>query len=94
MAEFHNSSRDLRSNRVLLRFCVRMTILIVFSAFGSVGFARSLAALAAMSTLLCAVLATTKRETFFGAELNYWDEAVAYAALYFLIGGINLPAPA
>jgi hypothetical protein len=46
-----------------------------------------------MSTLLCAVLATARREAFFGAELNYWDEAVAYAAIYFLIGGVNLPAP-
>jgi len=94
MAELQNLPRDIRSHQVLFRFCVRMTILIVFSAFGAVGFARSLAALAAMSTLLCAVLATMKREAFFGAELNYWDEAVAYAALYFLIGGINLPAPA
>jgi hypothetical protein len=29
-----------------------------------------------------------------GAQLSYWDEVVAYAALYFLIGGINLPSPA
>jgi hypothetical protein len=34
-----------------------------------------------------------KREMFLGTRLNYWDEAVAYAALYFLIGGIDLPAP-
>jgi hypothetical protein len=71
-----------------------MTILVAFSAFGGVGFARSLAALAAMSTILCAVLATAKREAFFGAELNYFDEAVAYATLYFLIGGVNLTTPA
>ena len=94
MAELQNPPRDLKSGQVLLRFCVRMCILAAFSAFGGVGFARSLAALAAMSTLLCAVLATAKRETFLGAELNYWDEAAAYAALYCLIGGVNLPAPA
>ena len=93
MAKLDNPSQDLRSDRVLLRFCVRIAILITFSAFGGVGFARSLAALAAMSTMLCIVLATAKRETFFGAELNYWDEAVAYTALYFLIGGVNLPTP-
>jgi hypothetical protein len=93
MAEFQNPPRDFRSAPVLLRFCVRMTILVAFSAFSGVGFSRSLAALAVMSTLLCAVLATARREAFFGAELNYWDEAVAYAAIYFLIGGINLPAP-
>jgi hypothetical protein len=46
-----------------------------------------------MSTTLCVLLAAVKREAFFGVSLNYWDEAVAYAALYFVIGGINLPAP-
>jgi hypothetical protein len=93
MAELHNPPQDLQSGQVLFRFCVRMAILVGFSAFGGVGFARSLAALAAMSTILCAVLASLKREAVFGAVLNYWDEAVAYAALYFLIGGLNLPAP-
>ena len=81
MAELQNPPRDLRSHQVLLRFFVRMTILVGFSAFGGVGLARSLAALAAMSTILCAILASAKREPFFGAQLNYWDEAVAYAAL-------------
>ena len=94
MAGFQNPPRNLGSAPVLFRFCARIAILIVFSAFGGVGFTRSLAALAAMSTILCAVLATAKREAFFGAQLNYWDEAVTYAALYFLVGGINLSAPA
>ena len=94
MAQLENSPRALKSVHVILRFFVRIMILVAFSSFGSVEFIRSLAALAAMSTLLCAVLATAKREAFCGGELNYWDEAVAYAALYCLIGGINLPAPA
>ena len=94
MAQLQSPPRELKSGPVLFRFFVRMSILVTFSAFGGVGFSRSLAALAAMSTILCAVLASAKREAFFGAQLNYWDEAVAYAALYFLIGGINLPAPA
>ena len=93
MAEFQNPPREFRSAPVLLRFCVRMTILVAFSAFGGVGFSRSLAALLAMSTILCAVLASVKREAFFGAVLNYWDEAVAYGALYFLIGGIDPSVP-
>jgi hypothetical protein len=92
MAHLENSPRDLKWFHVIFRFCVRIMILTAFAAFGTVGFVRSLAALAAMSTLLCAVLATAKRETFFGAELNYWDEAIAYAALYCLIGGIDLLA--
>jgi len=94
MALLDSSPRYLKSFHVIFRLFVRMAILVVFSAFGHVGFARSLAALAAMSTLLCVVLASAKREAFLGRELNYWDEATAYAALYCLIGGINLPAPA
>jgi hypothetical protein len=62
MAELQNPSPDLRSGQVLFRFCVRMTILVTFSAFGGAGFMRSLAALAAMSTILCAILAAAKRE--------------------------------
>jgi hypothetical protein len=93
MAKLENPPRDFRSNQVLLRFSVRMTILVAFSAFGGVGFSRSLAALLAMSAILCAVLGVVRREAPFGAVLNYWDEAVAYAALYFLSGGINLAAP-
>jgi hypothetical protein len=93
MAQLHYPPRDLASGQVLLRFCVRMIILIAFSAFGGVGFGRTLAALAAMSAILSAVLGTVRREAPFGKTLNYWDETVAYAALYFLTGGIDLPAP-
>jgi hypothetical protein len=85
--------RELSPHLVLVRFCVRITILMVFAAFGSVGFARSLAALSAMSAILCAVVATVKREAPFPRTLNHWDEAMAYAALYFLTVGLGLSAP-
>jgi len=29
----------------------------------------------------------------FSRALNHWDEAVAYAALYFLCVGLNLSSP-
>jgi hypothetical protein len=93
MAQLRNPPRELKSGHVLFRFCVRMSILVGFSAFGGVGFSQSLAALLAMSAILCAILGMVRREAPFGAILNYWDEAVAYAALYFLTGGIHLAAP-
>ncbi|CAL79498.1 conserved hypothetical protein; putative membrane protein [Bradyrhizobium sp. ORS 278] len=68
--------------RVLLRFGLRATILAVFASFGSIGFARSLAALLWMTVILCAVLATLRRERVFTAGLNHWDEMVGYFALY------------
>ena len=89
MAQLQNPPRELKSAPVLLRFCVRISILIGFSAFGGVGFGLSLAALLA---ILCAVRGVVRREAPFGAVLNYWDEAMAYAALYFLTVGLNLSA--
>jgi hypothetical protein len=39
-----------------------MTILVVFAAFGGIGFGRSLAALPWMSIILCTVIGMMKRE--------------------------------
>ena len=81
------------SSAVLARFCLRLTILTAFAAFGSISFARSLAALLWMSIVLCIVIAVMRRETLFRAPLNHWDETVAYAALYALLCGLGQSAP-
>jgi hypothetical protein len=78
-----------RSIDVVARFCLRLSILVVFSAFGSIGFDRSLTVLLWMSTILSAVLATLEREEPLGPVLNHWDETTAYAALCCLIGGFG-----
>jgi hypothetical protein len=93
LARIENSSPELSPYLVLVRFLMRITILIIFAAFGSVGFGVSLAALLAMASILCTVVATVRRETLFSRALNHWDEAVAYAALYFLSITINLSSP-
>jgi hypothetical protein len=67
---------------MLVRFCLRMIILVIFAALGSIGFGRSLAALLGMSIILSAVIGTMRREPPFGVALNHWDETVAYAALF------------
>ena len=75
---------------MLVRFCLRMVILVVFASFGSIGFARSLAALLWMSIVLAAVVAVMRRERLFDdATLNHWDETVAYAALFCLTHGFE-----
>jgi hypothetical protein len=66
-----------------------MIILVVFALFGSIGFGRSLAALLWMSTVLSAVIGTTRREPLFDKVLNHWDETVAYAALCCLVSAYN-----
>jgi len=89
-----NLSRDLRSTQVIVRFCLRIGILLAFAAFASIGFGRSLAALLWMSIVLCAVIGTVKREPPLGTALNHWDEATAYAALFSLVSVIDHSFPA
>jgi hypothetical protein len=84
----------MRSTQVLVRFGLRISILVVFAAFGSIGFGRSLAALLWMAITLCAVIGAMRREPPFGTALNHWDETVAYAALFALVSSFNYSVPA
>jgi hypothetical protein len=88
-----NLPRELRSNQVLIRFGLRMIILVAFAALGGIGFGRSLAALLWMSIILCAVVGAIRRELPLDGVLNHWDEAVAYAALFFLVSVFDHPVP-
>ncbi len=78
---------------MLIRFFLRMSILVIFAAFASVGFASGLAALLWMAIILCAVIGTMRREPPFAAALNHWDETVAYAALFALVSSFNHSVP-
>ena len=89
-----NLSRELRSIQVIVRFCLRIGILVIFAAFASIGFGRSLAALLGMSIVLCAVIGAMKREPPLGTVLNHWDEAAAYAALFSLVSVFDQLVPA
>jgi hypothetical protein len=78
---------------VLVRFVLRTIILIIFAAFGSLGFGSSLAALLGMSIILSAVIGAMKREPPFDAVLNHWDETAAYAALFSLVASFDQSVP-
>jgi hypothetical protein len=84
-----NTPKHLRSVQVLVRFGLRLVILGTFAAFGGIGFGRSLVALLWMSTLLSAVVGSVRRERPLAADLNHWDETVAYGALCSLVSAIN-----
>ena len=90
---FPNLPQELRSTQVLVRFSLRMLVLVVFAMFASVGFTRSLAALLWMSTILSAVVGAIKRERPFDISLNHWDETAVYAALFCLIRGLDHAVP-
>jgi hypothetical protein len=93
LAQLPNLMGELRSIRVIVRFCLRMLILVVFAAFGGIGFDRSLTALLWMSAILSAVLATLEHETPLDTVLNHWDETLAYAALCCLVSSFDHALP-
>ncbi|MGA2288669.1 hypothetical protein [Bradyrhizobium sp.] len=78
---------------MLVRFALRTSILVVFAAFGGIGFGLSLGALLWMSIIVSAIIGTIKRELPFDVVLNHWDETVAYAALFFLVSVFNHAVP-
>ena len=92
-AQLPNLTRELRSTQVIVRFGLRMIVLVIFAAFASVGFDRSLTVLLWMSAMLSTVLATLERDGPLDAALNHWDEAMAYAALCCLISSFDHTAP-
>jgi hypothetical protein len=79
---------------VLVRFVLRTSILIMFAAFASIDFGRSLAALLWMSIILSVVIGSIRREPAFGIALNHWDETLAYAAMFCLVSSFNHAVPA
>ncbi len=94
MAQLPDFTQQLKSTRVIVRFGLRMIVLVIFAAFGSVGFDRSLTALLWMSTILSAVLATVEGEQPLADVLNHWDETMAYAAICLLVSGFDHAVPA
>ena len=93
MAQLPNLPQQLISTQVIVRFALRMIILVVFAMFAGIGFGRSFAALLWMSTIFSAVMGTIRREPPFGAVLNHWDETVTYAALLALVSNFNQTVP-
>ena len=88
-----NLTREAQTIRVIIRFWLRMVVLLAFAAFSSIRFDQSLLLLLLMSTILSTVLATLKREQPLASVLNHWDEAITYAALGCLIIAIDFHVP-
>jgi hypothetical protein len=83
--QLSHPSRVFRSGEVIIRFVVRMIVLLAFAAVAGIGFAPGLSMLLWMSTILSAGLAAFKRELPLADVLNHWDEAAAYIALCCLV---------
>jgi hypothetical protein len=66
---------------MMVRFGLRIVILVIFASFAGVGFGRSIATLLWMSAIFSAAVGAFRREPLFDITLNHWDETAAYAAL-------------
>jgi hypothetical protein len=86
-------TREAQTIRVIVRFWLRMVILLIFAAFSSIRFDQTLTLLLLMSTILSTVLAIFKREEPLAPVVNHWDEAITYAALCCLIISFNTHVP-
>ena len=84
MQHWPNLPQRLRSTQVLIRFGVRLLVLVGFASLGSIGFNQSLMALFWMAGVLCAAIACIRRDRLLDQYLNHWDEVAAYSALYSL----------
>ena len=93
MAQLPDLPRELKSALVLVRFFLRMAILMGFAALSSIGFGRGLVALLWMAAIFSAVVGAIRREPTFDTVLNHWDEMLAYVALCCLVSGFNQTAP-
>jgi len=87
--QLSHPSHAFRSGEVIVRFVVRMVVLVAFAAVAGVGFAPGLSMLLWMSTILSAGIATFRRELPLADVLNHWDEAAAYIALCCLVEGLS-----
>jgi hypothetical protein len=82
--DLRSAKRDpaqVRSATVVFRFLLRMVVLGVFAAIGSLGYLETLASLLAMAALYCSIVAVFRREAPFGPALTHFDEAAAYALI-------------
>ena len=93
MRQPHNLSQP-GSSQVLIRFAVTMIILMSVAAFSSTGFAKSLAALTWMATIVSSLVAAVRRERPLDPTLNRWDEMLGYAATFSFINIIIHATPA
>ncbi len=79
------SQEDQTTAGVLVRFSVRLLVLIPFAVFAKIGFPRTFSSLLAMTGLYCAIVGNLRRENPFGPVFTHFDEAAGYTCLSAII---------
>ncbi|MDQ8727716.1 hypothetical protein [Bradyrhizobium sp. LHD-71] len=75
------SPDQLGSARVLVRFMLRLGMILLCGTLARTSYAYAVAVLLTLSILLCFFWGTVRRERMLGRSLTNWDEAMAYGCL-------------
>jgi hypothetical protein len=73
----HRATAVNDSFHVLIRFGIRLAILIALAFVVQIGFAQAFPRLLLLAGLFCSLWAIFGREAMFGPVLTHWDEAAA-----------------
>ena len=73
----HRATALNDSFHVLIRFGIRLAILIALAFVVQIGFAQAFPRLLLLAGLFCSLWAIVRREAMFGPVLTHWDEAAA-----------------
>jgi hypothetical protein len=76
------------STPVLLRFGIRLAILIALAFVPQIGFAQAFPRLLSIAGLFCVLWAIVRREPILEPSLTHWDEAVAFIIFSWFVGAI------
>jgi hypothetical protein len=75
------------STPVLIRFGIRLAILIALAFMPQIGFAQAFPRLLSIAGLFC-VLWAVRREPILEPSLTHWDEAVVFIVFSWIVGAI------
>jgi hypothetical protein len=81
MSQSPRIPRELSPAVVLIRISLRILILVVFAALGSLGFAKTFSSLLLFAAVYCVFVAAIGGEPISWRVLTHWDEAAVYLLL-------------
>lgn len=74
-------SARLTNARVLIRFCLRLAIILICALYAEQGYATGFAVLCLLAIAFCLLWAFLGQERVLSPHLTNWDEAAAYGCL-------------
>jgi hypothetical protein len=85
----HQATTVNDSIHVLIRFGIRLAILIALAFVAQIGFAQAFPRFLLLAGLFCSLWALFRREFMFGPVLTHWDEAAALIVMSRLVAAIT-----